>query len=280
MSAELLHKSGLDEVAITLHDPESELRKHSKPEAEVKKFTSSYWFTALVGIGSLTITTFVLNVPTISEAVRVANSGNELNKSVNEVAQHLTDSAIYVNCNDDPLNKLDTSDPLYEDGVNYIRAGLVRGVRIPFGLTFYPPVTTLREDICTSIANYTPLEVEDYTNPYLIQEDYDDTLNYADSLFTLLHEVEHTKEVVNEAEASCNAIQKLPAALEASGVKRGYAGGIALDIAHQRSYDSMSEYLSDECRPGGAYDLDIGGAYIIPYPDVEAGPIALNPVEP
>jgi len=85
---------------------------------------------------------------------------------------------------------------------------------------------------------------------------------YASSLSIALHEVEHTRGVLNEAQAECNAIQKLPGALEEAGMSEFAAEDTAKTAAIMQAASLMKSYLSKECRPGGEYDLGISDVYI------------------
>jgi hypothetical protein len=255
MSSKLHYENTIENLALTSNDSDEGLTKRVEKEKIGKELKSAARLLSIVAIGSVVGTTLMVNAPSIHEGFRAVTSDDEVENSVSETASYFADSTIYVNCDNDLLKRFDEDDPRTKDSEVISRAGAVRKINGPFGFSFYPPVTTLREDICSSIADYDPL---------LAEEDSKNTLNYALGLTVLLHEIEHTKEIGSEAQASCYAHQKLPGALKASGVDSAYAEELSSKITNETSHFLLPEYLSDECKPGGAYDLDIGGNYLIP----------------
>lgn len=82
-----------------------------------------------------------------------------------------------------------------------------------------------------------------------------DTLGAVHGLVTLAHEGWHLRGVTVEAETQCYAIQTVePVALEL-GVSPSDARLVAAWVAADDAVRPANEYHSQECRPGGAYDL-------------------------
>lgn len=220
-----------------------------------------------------------VNQDVATEMVSASSQSNELNSAVSEVASELAGSPVYVNCDDDPLNRLDTKSPLLEEERRYIREAIVRPVLLPYGLSFYPPLTTMRENLCENIAHYDPTLPANMSDNDTAIEYANKTKDYARSIYVLLHEIEHANDISNEAKASCHAFQKLPSTLEELEVDSRYVYSTSGILAYEEGLTAMSDYLSEECKPGGAYDLDIDGTYLVKIDHAPEPPtiVSFNP---
>jgi hypothetical protein len=83
----------------------------------------------------------------------------------------------------------------------------------------------------------------------------EDTLRAAFGIVTLAHESWHLRGVMNEAQTQCYAVQTTERAALALGVPLLDARVLALRVAADDAVAPRDEYHSDECRPGGRYDL-------------------------
>lgn len=192
------------------------------------------------------------------ENAKSAFADSDLNNEVSVIASEILDKPTRVDCNDEPLGD---SGAYLENGNNYTVKGQVR----PFNFIFAavaPPVMTLRESLCDHIVSHSPGAAEPDIDSPLYPEYYFATRDYTDAIGVVLHEGEHTMQVFDEAEATCYSYQKLPGALEELGMSEENALEAASDSEFSLSGRLMEGYLSDECRPGGAFDLDIGGVYM------------------
>ena len=79
----------------------------------------------------------------------------------------------------------------------------------------------------------------------------------ASYLKVLSHEIEHTFGVMNEAEADCYALQRLPEQLEAAGFSSRESDRLVSTYLVNPQFTMPAEYVSSECREGGAFDLGI-----------------------
>jgi hypothetical protein len=78
----------------------------------------------------------------------------------------------------------------------------------------------------------------------------------AAAVVTLSHEPQHSKGIVNEAVAECNAIQHAHRTAMKLGVERAYAN--ALVRTYWQHYDEeLPHYRSNECRDAGGLDLGL-----------------------
>ena len=74
-------------------------------------------------------------------------------------------------------------------------------------------------------------------------------------LVTLAHESWHLRGVANEARTQCYAVQTVEAVARGLGVPALDARAIAVRVAADDARAPAGEYHSEQCRPGGAYDL-------------------------
>lgn len=195
----------------------------------------------------------ITNHDAMAENIAAATDHSNLNNTMSDIASELAGTSLRVDCNDKALG-----DTYKADGGDYI----VEGHVVPFDLLGFrvsPPVMTVREDICYSIVNFAPHAADSiaYDNP---KQAYD----FATSVSIVLHEAQHNAQVMDEAEAECYAIQKLPGALETLGVDENDALWLSENTALTEATMMPSNYVSDKCRPGGAYDLGISDVYIEP----------------
>jgi len=241
----------------------SETVRHSKERKERKK---SRQRGITITLGSVAACLVAVNIQPLSDTIQATTTSTELNDELSDIASMLAGSSVHVHCDDERLDALDNANPIVENGTTYRRNGMVNPLRIPFGPSYSPPATTIREDICMTIADYNaevPLVTSDSpeAQQYLTRTWY-----YADSLAILLHEIEHTQQIDSEAEANCYAYQKLPVALEQTGVDEATSEHIALSVAETIAQTAMASYVSTECRPDGAYDLGISNVYLTVAP--------------
>ena len=199
------------------------------------------------------------NKPTIEMNFSSATSLTPLNNEASDVASEIANMPIRVDCNDELLD----ARPLFsEDGQNYITMGQVAPFMLPFHNTVSVPVTMVRESICEELTTFDPtapaVDLQDPQFGTYLSE----VLAYTDAVSTVLHESEHIKQVLNEAEASCYASQKLKAVLMHLGLEEDIADRASLISVINQPDSLMNAYMSEECRPGGAYDLQLGDIYL------------------
>lgn len=196
----------------------------------------------------------------LREDISASLAYTDINNHTSAVATKLAGAPVRVDCNNAVLNARDAKHPLAEKGVTYETAGLVRfsSRHIPF----YPRVMTLREDVCEALISPidTPPLVAISSSSYEIELGKAET--YANDVAILLHEIEHTDGILNEATAECYAYQKLPGALASLGLQGWYAEVVATETVHDISPTRPVEYTSPECRPGGSLDLAVSDIYI------------------
>jgi len=240
--------------------------RHSRENDAERKFKSNRQNTALL-LGSFAFSTLLIttdyvasNIKTLSLNVESATTHSEQNDAASAIATSLAGESVRVDCNDDVLDQIDDLYLKVEHGRTFRTNGIVRPTSLPFD--FGPSVITIREDACETITQYDPAPPDAEQNSPVYEKHAIDTWRFANSIGLVLHEIEHTQGVYNEAQAHCYAYQKLPAALEALGIDKAIAEGIAKTSAISQAEASMQSYLSDECRPGRAFDLDISAVYI------------------
>lgn len=192
--------------------------------------------------------------------LEASKAHTERNDSMSAIASELSGEPVRVNCDDERLDQRDATLPSLEDGRILITQGLVQNSDISELVT--SPVITLRESICSTVTFFDPtapipLESTSEYAKYLYE-----SWEYAKSIGILLHELEHVGGIQNEAQANCNAYQKLPLALGRLGLTGEVAESGALVATLTEEHNNLPEYLSDECRPGGAYDLSISESYL------------------
>jgi hypothetical protein len=83
----------------------------------------------------------------------------------------------------------------------------------------------------------------------------EETLRAVYGIVTLAHESWHLRGVANEAQTQCYAVQTTDSVARALGVSPPEAHMIALRVAADDAAAPRGEYHSDDCRPGGAFDL-------------------------
>lgn len=81
------------------------------------------------------------------------------------------------------------------------------------------------------------------------------TLHIVRSLTTLAHESWHMRGVYVEAETECYAVQTVEFLARRMGIPPRDAQAIAWHVANEDAARGGGEYHSQECRPGGDYDL-------------------------
>jgi len=187
---------------------------------------------------------------------------NTANDAMSKIASEIGDKYLRVDCNDAALDSLGV---YIEDGVAYRAAGAVYPITYKND-ALYAPVLRLREDICNTILSYQPV-IPSYGG-----KDYSDYIErtnvFANALQILLHEIEHTNGISNEAKANCHSYQKVPVVLEDLGVDPFVGSLVSHEIAHENAKITPQSYLTEECRPGGDFDLNISDIYLTPRPTV------------
>ena len=81
------------------------------------------------------------------------------------------------------------------------------------------------------------------------------TFDAVSGVVTLAHESWHLRGIVSEARTQCYAVQTAEAVARSLGVADEDARAIALRVAADDARAPEGEYHSQECRPGGLYDL-------------------------
>jgi hypothetical protein len=83
----------------------------------------------------------------------------------------------------------------------------------------------------------------------------EDTLRAAFGIVTLAHESWHLRGVMDEGQTQCYAVQTVEQAARALGVLPVDAHLLALRVAIDDAAAPRGEYHSDDCHPGGEFDL-------------------------
>lgn len=203
-------------------------------------------------IGAIVIAVEVVSIVSIAYSEGKFDAALGLvprNEEVTALADELLDNdALAVRCDNTILDKINKELP---DAKEHSVAG---AVDMSDANTIY-----LRTEICDSLETLT--EGGKATNATLSNAASASIL--ASNIEILEHEGMHTTGVKDEAQASCYTAQHLPRALESIGFTAQSALEHAKTIALFRQNDP-ARYLSNECRPGGAYDLGISSVYITP----------------
>jgi hypothetical protein len=219
-------------------------------------------FPAIMLLAGMALGTGIVNAPSIQHNFEAATDLSDRNNDMSDLATEIAGIPLRVDCDDAPLDKRGN---ILEDGVTYTVQGQVTSFLIPYTLgTIAPPVMTVRESICDDILTF------DTTPPTTDTQDpaYFDYLfeaqQFAGDVGVVLHEAEHNKQIFNEAEANCYSYQKLPGALVQLGMDPQFAEEVSLRAAVDEERYSTDEYISEECMPGGEYDLAISPVYLDP----------------
>ncbi len=180
---------------------------------------------------------------------------NEQNIQVTALANDILDGAdVTIDCNTDLIMEKEAEET--DDGhtLAYVNKYTINGE------PFVPPYIVIQGATCADLLTFPRMEkpaADDENNiTYQIRAE-----QFAKAVGLLLHEVEHINYVFNEGEATCYAVQKLPAAIEEYYQSPDRATEYAQRAALLLSYELMPEYTSDECTPGGEYDLSISSVY-------------------
>ncbi len=234
----------------------------SHEDKEVKKAERRHRLTTVLGVTAVTLSTLIAAPRSwiVEPFLQLAGSTGEKDDEMSTFVSDLAGTSLRVECSNETLSRIDENDPLVEQGINYSRVGSTRTITLPGTDTTYAfPVIILRDEVCEGIDTYneTSVTMEDYTNKTTI----DSLWSYTDSLSTVLHEVEHTQQIIDEAEATCLSFQKLPGVLVDNGFEPVLAEYLSSEMVNFKETQYLSEYFSDECRPGGAYDLGISDIY-------------------
>lgn len=227
---------------------------HNEPPLAFK--VGSLALGSLLGIG---IGAFIgENVRGLSSNYNSATTYTSMNNEISDFASELAGMPVRVDCNDTVLDERTYN----ENGKTYAIQGQVIPITFTGEEKFSVPVTTLRESICTSILDFDPSRPP---TPILDTNYYDQIIaqvDYSDSVYVMLHEIEHLKQVFDEAEATCYAGQKLEGSLRNLGYEDQAAYEAAAATASSQRRYLPDSYVSEECAPGGALDLGISDIYI------------------
>jgi len=206
---------------------------------------------AAIPLATLALNLFLVNSETINYNVNAATDHSDRNDKVSTLVSEVTGIPLRVDCDNDVIDTIPLSS---EDGQSYGVMGFVAPLHF-MDVYLSVPVMTLREEICDTVLGdeEAPTYTSKESNEYYEYIDY--AARYADSLSIVLHETEHIKQVRDEAEASCYAYQKLPDALVKLGMDEEDADKVARIALDEASDVMMDDYYSEECRPGGAYDI-------------------------
>jgi hypothetical protein len=240
--------------------------EQTQPESEALRRRGFLKMAALALMPSVAVNLGLFigfNKESIPNNFVAATSFSDENNKMSDIASLIADMPIRVDCNDIALD----SNSYSQGDMNYRLLGQVETIQVPFYGRLSPPVMTVREFICEEITEFdqkatTPQRTDSDYLPYL-----DSVSNYAEDISIVLHEAEHNKQVLNEAEATCNAFQKLGGVLVKLGIDEELAETAAWVASVRKSETFPDIYLSDECTPGGEFDLGISDLYIEPRVD-------------
>ena len=214
-------------------------------------------------MGGIAFSLIISNLSTLTYDMKAATSKDPLNQELSQIATEISGHTTYIECNDEPLDTLASriASPS-GTGQAFIIDGAVTSLRLPFGKAYAPPVATLRDTICHDIIEYNPQPPSVAVDSPEYAQYKHDTVTYAFRLAELIHEIQHTEQISNEAQANCYAYQKLPAALKREGVDPSLVEYADHEAAAQDGTVSPDTYLSPECTPHGQYDLGISDIYL------------------
>lgn len=213
---------------------------------------------ALAGLGGAL---YYNHVPNAQTNVTALTTESEASERVSELTSKFTGSPIRVSCDDELLQStggLSTT----VNGVEYTTRGRV--YPLPLGvLQVSVSITVVSEQVCADVlapANYEP-EIE--ASGAVKTKHFEGIKNLARAVATLLHEKEHTMQVLDEAQANCYAYQKLPGALIQLSIPADTSTMIADYITNEASEGVYPpHYYTSKCVEGGEYDLQLGGPYL------------------
>lgn len=185
----------------------------------------------------------------------------DMSASISSVATQAFDKDTSVTCTDFSRLEAETSERqiggvTISKRINIMPFGSRLGID-PVALPQYsrPSRFYLSERICSDVLSafdgITDTDSERYRQTH--------------GLFAMFHEEQHVEGVRNEAEASCNALQKMPEYLTKLRFSDRAVRGI-IRTTTQEYYSWMSgEYVDTaKCRPGGEYDLGVDGPFALP----------------
>lgn len=203
-------------------------------------------FALAIGVG---------NAGNISRSFASALSFNDENNNVSALASTLASYPIRVDCNDKNIASLPAHE---EQGIYYETLGFTRGVNLLFDY-YIPPVIVLNEQTCETLTSF-----DSSFSPEQSITDNDQFIaatKYGSALLTLLHEIQHTAQIQDEAQATCYSWQKLPYALVKLGMHPETAGLVSEYSVAQQAESLSPAYLSEECAPGKAFDLNLASLF-------------------
>lgn len=194
---------------------------------------------AITLVGNLALFGYY-NHEAISSNVSAAIPDDDLDRDATQTVRTLTDQYVFVDCQDDPTTPSGT--PV---------DGKVRALTMPPPVGMYlPPVMTLDTNICLHLPEVS-------TAPESL------SMREANAVFVVLHETEHINQVSSEAQAECNAGQKLPGVLyDNSHMDHGLSEHMAQTLVDDNAKWMSPKYIDRvACRPGGDYDLQLSSVY-------------------
>lgn len=116
------------------------------------------------------------------------------------------------------------------------------------------PVILLSNPTCQAIENFS--SSTDKTSP---------TSQQLQALITIAHEAFHTKGVSNEAEVECYALQRVASTAQELGANFDQAEFIQNLAVNLQRQTATNDYMTNECRDNGPYDLDPDIAGTFPF---------------
>lgn len=219
-------------------------------------------YPAIMLLAGMAIGTGIINAPSIQHNFEAAADLSDRNNDMSDLASEIAGMPLRVDCDDAPL---DEHGGILEDGVAYTVQGQVTSFIIPYTLgTIAPPVMTVRESICDNVLAFDSTPPTTNTQDPAYFDYVFEAQQFASNIGVVLHEAEHNKQIFNEAEANCYSYQKLPGTLEQLGMDPQLAEDVSLRAAVDEERYSTDEYISEECAPGGEYDLAISSVYLDP----------------
>ncbi len=195
-----------------------------------------------------------LNDRLVHEALEAERPpSNERNLDVSELASSILNSPVLVDCN---TEKIEITHAESEDDTHTLAYVTKHSNGM---LEYVPPYITMRGRLCDDLLTFPRMEKPDdneLASTYEIR-----AKEFAKAAAVLLHEKEHVEHVFDEGEATCYAVQKLPEAIEEYYSTYDEALTYAVAATSELSFELKPEYTSPDCKPGGAFDLNISPVY-------------------
>jgi len=183
-------------------------------------------------------------------------SETEQNQEVNELAFEMLGTELFVDCNTDKIKEHMAASNDDSDTLAFVQIFKINDE------TYVPPYVTMQGVLCNDLLTFPRMERPDANGEGISDVTYRiRATEFAKAAAILLHEAEHINLIFNEAKATCYAVQKLPEIIEPYFESSEDALKYSEDAALELSFKLEPEYISDECEPGGEYDLGISTVY-------------------